>query len=228
MNQNWDSVEHIIIDGGSTDNTIDILKKYPHLIWISEPDEGQSDALNKGLKRATGEIIGWINSDDYYEENIFEEVVAAFNEAPVNWVIGNVTSIYPSLGIAKPLISPDIEYENLLKNPNITRQSPAFFKKDALIATRGWNKKYHMAMDFDLWVRLSKTGPPKMVKRNWAFTTHHDRQKTSPENTLGQISDIVDILKKENLSWIKIQRVVSKKYGYLLKEKVKKYYHRPV
>lgn len=226
MNQNWDAVEHIIIDGGSTDHTTNILKQYPHLKWISEPDEGQADALNKGLKLATGDIIGWINSDDYYEENIFSEVAAAFEAEPVNWVIGNVTSTYLSLGISKPLISPDIAYEKLLKKPNIIRQSPAFFKKDALIATGGWNKNYHMAMDFDLWVRLSKNGPPKMVKRNWAFVTHHDQQKTIPENTLRQVSDIVDILKKENLSWIQIQRVVSKKYAYLLKETVKKYYHR--
>ena len=62
MSQDYADFEHIIIDGGSTDNTVDILKKYPHLKWISEPDEGQADALNKGLAMATGDIVGWINS----------------------------------------------------------------------------------------------------------------------------------------------------------------------
>ena len=56
-------VEHIVVDGGSTDGTVDILRKYPHLIWISEQDNGQSDALNKGLALASGEIIGWLNSE---------------------------------------------------------------------------------------------------------------------------------------------------------------------
>lgn len=65
INQNYSNVEHIIIDAGSTDGTLDILKKYDkHLNWVSEPDKGQSEGLNKGFKKATGEIIGWFNSDD--------------------------------------------------------------------------------------------------------------------------------------------------------------------
>ena len=71
LKQNYKNFEHIIIDGNSTDNTIEILKKYKHLKWISEKDEGQSDALNKGFKRCTGDIIGWLNSDDYYLEDTF-------------------------------------------------------------------------------------------------------------------------------------------------------------
>ena len=72
LNQNYSNFEHIIIDGVSKDNTIEILKKYEHLKWISEKDEGQSDALNKGFKRSTGDIIGWLNSDDYYLQGAFD------------------------------------------------------------------------------------------------------------------------------------------------------------
>ncbi len=64
LSQNYESFEHIIIDGGSTDKTIEILKKYPHLIWVSEPDQGQSDALNKGFKMAKSEWVLWLNADD--------------------------------------------------------------------------------------------------------------------------------------------------------------------
>src|SRR6058998_2090201 len=71
------SVEHIVVDGGSTDGTVEILKSYPHLRWISEPDRGQSHALNKGFRMATGEILGWLNADDSYEPSAVAEAVAA-------------------------------------------------------------------------------------------------------------------------------------------------------
>src|ERR1700691_3409482 len=78
LNQHCGRVEHIVVDGGSADDTVDILKKYPHLIWVSEKDRGQADALTKGLALAKGDIIGWVNSDDYYQDNIFAAVVSHF------------------------------------------------------------------------------------------------------------------------------------------------------
>ena len=80
--QHYENFEHIIIDGGSTDNTIDILKKYPHLIWVSEPDTGQSHAINKGFKMATGEIVAWINSDDILINGALSIVGSAFMQSP--------------------------------------------------------------------------------------------------------------------------------------------------
>src|SRR4030066_1952836 len=74
LSQNFPEVEHIIIDGGSTDGTLDVLKKYPHLRVVSEPDQGMYDALNKGLNLATGEIIGFLNTDDYYAPSVFDKI----------------------------------------------------------------------------------------------------------------------------------------------------------
>jgi glycosyltransferase involved in cell wall biosynthesis len=74
LNQNYQDVEHIVIDNCSTDNTMEVLKKYPHIKFISEPDQGQSDALNKGFRLATGEIIGWLNCDDFYLPGAFKIV----------------------------------------------------------------------------------------------------------------------------------------------------------
>ena len=82
MNQDHHDVEHIVIDGGSTDNTVSILRKYPHLRWTSEKDTGQSNAINKGFQQATGEIIAWLNSDDYYEDHIFGDIVQYFETHP--------------------------------------------------------------------------------------------------------------------------------------------------
>ncbi|MDQ3190406.1 MAG: glycosyltransferase, partial [Bacteroidota bacterium] len=87
--QNYTNFEHIVIDGGSTDNTIKVLEKYSHLIWISEPDEGQSDAINKGFKMATGDIIGWLNADDLYLPNTFKEVAKNLKKDEIDAVYGN-------------------------------------------------------------------------------------------------------------------------------------------
>ena len=76
INQNYPNLEYIIIDGGSTDNTVEIIKKYESHIsyWISEPDKGQTDAINKGFAKCTGEIFNWLNSDDYYETGTFKKL----------------------------------------------------------------------------------------------------------------------------------------------------------
>ena len=90
LSQKYPNLEYIIIDGGSTDQSVEIIKKYKkHLAyWVSEPDQGQSDAINKGLRMATGEIINWINSDDYYEKDALQTVADAFQDDRVNVVCG--------------------------------------------------------------------------------------------------------------------------------------------
>ena len=82
FNQDYDNFEYIIIDGGSTDGTQDIIRKYENRLayWVSEPDKGLYDAMNKGIAKATGDIVGMINSDDYYLPGAFEKVVAAFED----------------------------------------------------------------------------------------------------------------------------------------------------
>ena len=90
--QDYTNFEHLIIDGGSTDNTLEILKRYPHLKWISEPDKGQSDAMNKGFQRATGDIVVYLNADDYFLPGAFSAVIPAF-ETGAQMVMGRVRVI---------------------------------------------------------------------------------------------------------------------------------------
>lgn len=91
LNQGYDDFEHIIVDGFSTDGTIEILKKYTHLKWISEKDNGQSDAMNKAFKMSTGELIVYLNADDELEENAFKNVIGEFNHSPeIHAVLGNL------------------------------------------------------------------------------------------------------------------------------------------
>src|SRR5919202_749944 len=80
LEQDYPRVEHIVVDGGSTDETLDVLRRYPHLRWVSEPDRGQADAVNKGFRIARGEIFGWLNADDLYVPGALAAGVAALRQ----------------------------------------------------------------------------------------------------------------------------------------------------
>ena len=94
MAQDYDEWEHIVVDGGSTDGTVEILKKYPHLKWVSEPDRGQSDAMNKAFTMSSGEVIAYLNADDEFAESAFSRVAGVFREnAGYQVVIGGLITV---------------------------------------------------------------------------------------------------------------------------------------
>jgi glycosyltransferase involved in cell wall biosynthesis len=200
LRQNYQAVQHIVIDGGSTDGTVEILKRYPHLIWVSEKDRGQSDALNKGLNMATGQIIGWINSDDYYHDDIFRSVVAHFKKPHTNWVVGNVANLFEDGSEPVFRRSPTINFDALVRKPDIVRQQPTFFRREILLFLGAWNVDRHMAMDYDLWMRLAKLSPPTMVDENWAYFRNHAAQKSGYGNILRQSAEIAAVMRREKVA----------------------------
>jgi len=215
--QNYANVEHIVVDGSSTDATVDVLRRYPHLIWISEKDRGQADALNKGLRLARGEIIGWINSDDYYLPDIFGSVARQFRSSGAKWIVGNVANLYEAGPEAVFRRSPIISLDALLRDPDIVKQQAAFFLRETVNSVGGWNTDYHMVMDFDLWVRLAKISSPAMVDENWAYFRNHGAQKSMHGNILRQSAEIAAILRRERAPahWIASHR--AKKRWYWIK-----------
>ena len=165
LDQQYHDFEHIIVDGGSTDGSIEIFKKYPHLRWISEPDRGVSHALNKGFRLATGDVIAWINSDDFYASNAFTAVAAAIKNMPV--VLGDSYQTDRKGNPEQLVTNIPRSREELQKYwiPKAWLSQPAvFFSRAALESVKLPNGDYidetfKYSMDFDLWLRLSEKYP---------------------------------------------------------------------
>ena len=157
LSQNYLGLEYIVIDGGSTDNTIEIIKKYEKYLayWVSEKDEGQSDAINKGLSIATGEIVNWINSDDYYEKGALYAVADAFEVESVNVVCGKGKIVRANGELVRYSRGTDVYEQNLEKTIGWARmdQPETFFRRSVIQKIGYLNEHLHYLMDRDLWIR---------------------------------------------------------------------------
>ena len=150
------NVEYIIVDGGSSDHSIEIIKKYERFLayWISEPDRGQSSAINKGLKKATGDVVNWLNSDDYLQPNALQIVREHFLNPETNVVAGRSNQIKESR-IVSQSTGTDIYKENLPKTLGQARidQPETFFRKAVFDKLGLLNEELHFVMDKEFWVR---------------------------------------------------------------------------
>ncbi len=181
LQQNYSNVEHIIIDGGSTDNTLEILKTYTHLKWISEKDKGAANAINKGFKMSTGDILTWLNSDDFFEKNIFQDIVNIFNDGSTELVIGNLKYIDLKLNTVwvKDTSLP-YTYEYLLrKSADIVKQPSTFFSRNLLLETGELDENLKLVFDYDLFVRMLKITTPVFLDKNLVYQRTYDETLTN-------------------------------------------------
>ncbi len=148
--QDYDNYEHIIVDGGSNDGTVEILTSYPHLIWISEQDEGQSDAMNKGFAMASGQIIVYLNADDYFLPHAFSTVVPIF-EGGADFVVGNVKVLFSDHTVW--MNRPASSYQKMLRHwqGNAFCVNPVgyFYRREVQTAVGGFSSDNHFAMDLE-------------------------------------------------------------------------------
>ncbi|WP_121809536.1 glycosyltransferase family 2 protein [Mucilaginibacter kameinonensis] len=174
--QNYPNLEYIVIDGGSNDETVSILEKYAPWIsyYRSARDNGQGQAINLGFSLASGDFYAWINSDDYYLKDVFQEVIQLFTRSKAKFVYGyglNYRETTQQFDVSKVLPSLDF----FLKIPNLVQPSSFW---SATIHQPIW-ERLHCALDFELWLRLVKGQKRKLIKKPLSVANIHDTAKTS-------------------------------------------------
>lgn len=189
--QGYPNLEHIVIDGGSSDQSVKIIKKYePWLTyWVSEKDRGQSHAINKGMARATGEIVAWLNSDDLYLPLTLSRVANAWETGKTHWLVGKII-VGKSLGSpeTRTLLSSSRSFLEIAafwlvreRNLQTLIQPEVFVSRQAWQAVDGVFEKLHLAMDYHLWTKMVAMGyVPTILPEEIAFFRIHSNQKTGP------------------------------------------------
>ncbi len=185
LNQAYLHLECIIIDGGSTDGTVDILKHYGDRIrWISEPDRGQSHALNKGWRVARGEILGWLNSDDTYQPGTLQAVVNAFLAHPdVGGIYGDCDYISATGEFLEKYEAGPFDYEAFFRTSRSPIPQPAMFIRRAVYEQIGpVNESLRLVMDWEYWLRVGMNYPILYLPQILATYRVHGSSKSATEN----------------------------------------------
>lgn len=157
LNQQYPDLEYMIFDGGSKDETVEIIKRYEHQLayWESENDKGQSHAINKGFARATGDIITWINSDDQLTPNTLAKVATYFEENPnIAFLHGKTVLFQEGRGEEKVKGAEDKDLNDKYLAGLPFPQPSAFFRKSMIDELGSLSEKYHYGMDYDLFLRI--------------------------------------------------------------------------
>jgi len=186
LNQDYKNIQYIIIDGASTDGTVNIIEKHKKRIskWVSESDQGQTDAINKGFSLAEGEIIGWLNSDDTLLPHAVSEAVQYLSDHPaVGLVYGDANYIDEGSEVIGKFPAAQTTLEKLQRGYVHIPQQASFFRKSLWDQVGPLDPSFYFAMDYDLWVRLASVSEIKYLARLWAnFRLHADAKTISADD----------------------------------------------
>jgi glycosyltransferase involved in cell wall biosynthesis len=180
LEQDYPSFEYIIIDGGSTDGSVDIIRRYADRLtyWQTQTDRGQADAINEGLRRAKGEYVAWINSDDVYMPGAFREAMRAFIDHPeAGMVYGDGIMVNQELELLDKHYYRQLNLVDLLAF-EVLLQPAVFMRKTALEEVGYLNDQYNLILDHELWVRIASAFPIKHIRSFWALERTHPMAKT--------------------------------------------------
>ncbi len=181
LNQNYSPIEYIVIDGGSTDGSAEIIRSFASQLayWVSQPDRGQTDAINQGFARAKGEILAWINSDDTLEPHAVQEAVDFLTTHPeAGMVYGDANFINEHGRIIGRFPARQTDYCLLRQGYVHIPQQASFFRADLWQKVAPLDTTFYFAMDYDLWVRLAALAPLVYRPGVWANFRLHGKGKT--------------------------------------------------
>jgi len=181
LEQDYPKIEYIIVDGGSTDGSVDIIRRHASRLawWVCEPDRGQTDAINKGFARASGSIFAWLNSDDTYVPGAIAAAVQALQQHPqAAAVYGNANFIDDAGHVTGRFPAAQTDYTRLRRGYVHIPQQAAFFRADLWRQVGPLDPSFFFAMDYDLWVRLARLAPLVYVPQTWANFRLHLAGKT--------------------------------------------------
>ena len=182
LSQSYSNFEYFVLDAGSTDETMDVLKRYDRDLsyWTSEPDRGQSDAIYKGWSMATGDILAWLNSDDFYYPGALEEAARQFRDNPqLMMLCGTVALVDEKEKLLRHKEPPRIDPELLLRWDNLPAQPGVFIRREVFEKLGGPRLDLHYVMDWELWLRVCLNYPTETIgftscviagDRQWAGT----------------------------------------------------------
>jgi hypothetical protein len=198
LSQNYPRIEYIVVDGGSTDNTLEFLARYgSRLQWISEPDQGQSHAINKGFRRARGEVLAWLNSDDIYLPGAVRSAVEHLTEHPDCAMVygdgylideeGQVTRRFPA--------TEPFDLWKLVYGVDYILQQSAFFRREAVEAVGYLDERLYWGMDWDLFIRIGKRFRVDYLPKAMASLREHETAKTFSGGTR-RLSELVDVMRR--------------------------------
>lgn len=203
LNQDYSNIEYIIMDGGSTDGSLEIIKKYSYRLkqWKSEKDLGQTDAINKGFSIAQGEIFAWINSDDTYEYNAVSEAVDYLTDHPeIGMVYGDCNFIDSDDEVIGKFNAKQTDYEKLKTGFVHIPQQASFWRAELWHRVAPLDTSIYFAMDYDLWLRFSKISKITYYPKLWAnFRLHGDAKSISEDDRCW--SDMLKIHYRNGGKW---------------------------
>lgn len=218
------SIDYIIIDGGSTDSSVDIIKHYDTLLqsgewpincsgivfrWVSEQDGGQTDALMKGFRMAIGRIFAWLNSDDTYLPGALLAAASFFQDhTDTGLMYGDAHYIDAAASVITSYRTEAFDLDKLAST-NIICQPSAFFSKDAFEAVGGLDGTLNFVMDYDLWIRIGRSFPCRHVPHTLATYRLHETSKTISNNTLFNNSEESLAVTIRHFGWAPLTRIYS-------------------
>jgi glycosyltransferase involved in cell wall biosynthesis len=212
LDQDYPNVDYLVMDGGSTDNTVDVLKSFgPRLRWVSQKDKGQSDAIVRGFQQTTGDILGWLNSDDTFAPGALRAVAQFFTDHPdIDVLYGDAdyTDTQDNF-IARCVHIEPYSKHRLFHYSDFLVQPATFFRRSIYDKVGGVDVSIHWAMDYDLWLRMAAAGakfaylPRKLAHFRWL---HDNKTATGSHKRLDEIEHILARQRCPAPAYIELER----------------------